>query len=165
MDPQGGEQTCILFSRLNDTDDFSIDYQSFNFIQKKLGVCTIDRFADDKNTKLRRFNSKYYCPYSEGVNAFSHNWIDELNWLSPPINLIGNTLKHARRCYLKGILFIPLWESAYYYPMIHDGYRFREFVKDHLILKPYFYSRAPSSIFKGYVDFNCVALLIDFTST
>ena len=101
--PREENKLADYFSRLNDTDNFSIDYQSFNFIQKKLGVCTIDRFADERIQKLRRINSKYYCPYSEGVNAFSHNWIDELNSLSPPINLIENTLKHVSENLLKTI--------------------------------------------------------------
>ena len=72
------------YSRPNDTGD--IDYETF---------CTVDRIADDKNTKLKRFNSKYYCPNTEAVNAFSVNWQGELNWLCPPIHLIGGTIKHV----------------------------------------------------------------------
>ena len=69
------------FSRPNDTDDFGIDFKSFYYIQRKLGARTVDRFADDKNTKLNRFNSKYYCPNSEAADAFSVNWQGEFNWL------------------------------------------------------------------------------------
>ena len=71
-------------ARPNDTDDFGIDFKTFCFIQRKLGICTIDRFADDKNTKLNRFNSKYFCPNTEDVDAFSVNWQGEFNWLSSP---------------------------------------------------------------------------------
>ena len=42
---------------------------------------------------------------------------------------------------------------------------FQRIVQAYLIIQPYFYSRAPGSIFKGYVDFNCVALLVDFTTS
>ena len=33
------------------SDDFGIDYKTFYYIQRKLGFCTVDRFADDKNSK------------------------------------------------------------------------------------------------------------------
>ena len=29
------------------------------------------------------------------VNAFTCNWEGDFNWLCPPINLIGGTIKHA----------------------------------------------------------------------
>ena len=58
----------------------------------------LTRFADDKNSKLPRFNSKFLCPRSEAVNVFSCDWHGEINWLCPPIYSIGDTLKHAAHC-------------------------------------------------------------------
>ena len=45
-----------------DTDDWSIDEATFASISAIFGPFTIDRFADDSNAKLTRFNSKYHCP-------------------------------------------------------------------------------------------------------
>ena len=153
-----------FYSRPNDTDNFGIDQKTFYHIQRNLGVCTVDRFADDKNAKLNRFNSKYFCPNTEAVNTFSCNWNGEFNWLCPPINLIGDTIKHAAECKCKGILMIPLWESAYFYPMIWNGKEFRSFIKKYLVVNPCYHSTANKSVFKGYVDFRSLALLIDFSS-
>ena len=161
--PRGENKLADFYSRSNDTDNFSIDYKTFYVIQRKLAQCTIDRFADNNNTKLKRFNSKYYCPNTESVDAFSCDWRGEMNWLAPPINLIGDTIKHARRCKAVGILMIPLWDSSYYYPIIHDGHAFRSFVKEFLFVNPYYHSSSVKSIFKGYAEFKSVALLINFS--
>ena len=64
----------------------------------ELGKCTIDKIADDKNSKLPLFDSKFLCPRSEAVNVFLCNWHGEINWLCPPIYSIGDTLKHAAHC-------------------------------------------------------------------
>ena len=100
-------------SKSLDTDDWSIDDNSFNHIERTFGVFTMDRFADDQNTKVHRFNSKYHCPYTLNVDAFTTHWGKDFNWLCPPINLIGKTLTHIKNCKAKGVLFVPNWPSKY----------------------------------------------------
>ena len=79
---------------------------------------TVDRFADDLNTKCKKFNSKHFCPNSSEINAFSCNWKNDFNWLCPPIYLVGKTIRHLQMCKGRGVLFVPLWESAYFWPML-----------------------------------------------
>ena len=38
---------------------------------RRWGVATIDRFASEKNLKTMKFNSKYLCPGTLGVDAFA----------------------------------------------------------------------------------------------
>ena len=57
---------------------------------------------------------------------------------------------------------IPLWESAYFYPLIWNGQTFKHFVKRYIVVNPKYYSTAESSVFRGYVDFKSLALLVDF---
>jgi hypothetical protein len=38
---------------------------------RKWGTITIDRFADDKNKKLDKFNSRFWVPGTDGVGAFA----------------------------------------------------------------------------------------------
>jgi len=58
-------------SKCIDTDNWGIDFETFTHIQSKFGQFTIDRFADNHNTKVSSFNSKFYCVNSLGVNAFT----------------------------------------------------------------------------------------------
>ena len=95
----------------------TIDNETFELIESKFGVFTYDRFASDLNAKTIKFNSKFYCPNSFGVNAFAYDWKHELNWLCPPINLIGKALSHIELCRAKGVLFVPFWPSAYFWQM------------------------------------------------
>ena len=161
--PREENTLADYYARPSDTDNFGIDYKTFYYIQRSFGMCNIDRFADDKNTKLKRFNSKYFCPNTEAVNAFTCNWEGDFNWLCPPINLIGDTIKHAALCKAKGILMVPLWESSYFYPIIWNGMSFRNFVKRFLVVNPSYYSSADKSVFKGRAEFKSLALLIDFS--
>ena len=54
-----------------DYDDWYITFEVVNMVCQKWGKISLDRFASDKNNKCSRFNSKFLCPNSETVNAFS----------------------------------------------------------------------------------------------
>ena len=151
------------FSKINDTDDWSINGQNFVLINNRFGPFIVDRFADNINTKLPRFNSKFYCPGSECVNAFTANWRNETNWLCPPVALIGSVLRHMKICKSNGTLLVPIWPSAYFWPLIYpNGRLMASFVKDFIVVKPYFVSSGENIVFKGYTSFNCLALSIRF---
>ena len=96
-------------SKCRDTDNWSIDAESILYIQQRFGM-SIDRFPDDKNTKLPRFDARFHCPGAETVNTFTANWANEFNWWSPlpPILLIGDTLKHAGKCWASRVLLMAV---------------------------------------------------------
>ena len=81
---------CVAdyYSKINDTDDFSVDDNSFHTLSRIYGPFTFDRFADNLNAKVERFNSKHYCPNTQGVDAFTEDWGGENNWICPPVSLI-----------------------------------------------------------------------------
>ena len=150
-------------SKYNDTDDWGIDFHSFNYLNKKYGPYSIDRFASNRNNKTKKFNSKFYCPNSAAVDAFTVDWSGENNWICPPISIIGSVLRHMRLCKCKGTLLIPVWKSAYFWPLIYpNGIHLANFVLDFTILEPYFINYSESSIFSGYMNFKTIALYISF---
>ena len=104
--PREQNQLADHFSRVNDTDNWGIDFKTFFFLNKRYGPYTVDRFADDKNTKLSVFNSKFYCPGTAAVNAFTENWHNENNWICPPVKLIGSIFRHMSVCKCKGVNYI-----------------------------------------------------------
>ena len=162
--PREENQTADELSKHRDTDDWGIDNETFQYIQSRFGRFDIDRFADSRNTKVPRFDSRYHCVGCETINTFTASWSDTFNWLCPPIALIAATLKHAKLCQGKGVLMIPEWPSAYFWPLLtENGTHFQHFVKDVLVLDPFYINNSESSsVFNGFVDFRSLALLIEF---
>ena len=98
---------------------------------------TVDRFASYKNSKCSRFNSKYLCPSTEAVNAFSQDWSNEANWLVPPIYLLPKCLTHfaLSTSGTTGILMLPCWPSATFWPLLFEKQnRFISIIQDALYL-------------------------------
>ena len=75
-------------SRIVDHDDWSLDHTIFELIDYEWGPHTVDRFANHYNTQLPRFNSRFWNPGTEAVDAFTSDWQDDNNWLCPPVYLI-----------------------------------------------------------------------------
>ena len=72
-----------------------------------------------------------------------------------PIALVGETLKHAGLCKCRGVLLVPEWKSAYFWPLlIPDGVDFFPFVHDYLVLDPYFINQwRNTSVVYGFAKF------------
>ena len=163
--PREENEEADSISKYVDSDNWGVDIETFDFIENEFGKLTIDRFANAENTKLPRFNSRFFCPAVETVNAFTANWQGEFNWLCPPINLIADTLKHARICRCTGVLLVPEWPSSYFWPLLtSNGKSFYSFVTDYRLLDPYFHADCKiKTVFRGFAKFRTLALLIDFT--
>ena len=71
---------------------------TFKSLTKKSGIMIVDHLASYKNSKFFRFNSKYLCPSTEAVNAFSKNWANEANWLVPQTYFTLKCLIHFALC-------------------------------------------------------------------
>ena len=87
-------------------------------LDDKWGPYTIDRFASFYNTQLPRFNSRFWNPGSEAVDAFTCDWGGENNWWCPPIYLIPRILGHAQEIHAEGTIIVPQWPSAPFWPML-----------------------------------------------
>ena len=98
---------------------------------------SIDRFASEKNRKTIRFNSKNICPETSGVDAFAFDWAGEVNWLVPPVYLIGKTIKHfcSSKTECKAILVCPYWPSATFWPLLVTKCNsLKSFIKDFFVI-------------------------------
>ena len=85
------------------------------------GPHTIDRFANQFNTQLIRFNSRWWCPDTEWVDSFTCNWGAEINWVCPPPYLVPRVIRHTARTHVRGTLEFPRWPSAPYWSMIYPN--------------------------------------------
>jgi hypothetical protein len=56
------------------------------------------------------------------VDCFSVNWSGENNWIVPPPRLINAVLKKLNKDRAKGVLIVPVWRSAPFWPVLFpDG--------------------------------------------
>ena len=155
-------------SKMVDLDDYSVHNDIFLLLEDRWGPHSIDRFACSYITKLPRFNSRFLQPGTEAVDAFTQDWSSENNWLVPPITLVGRLLSHMRDCKAVGSLIVPMWKSAYFWPLLcNDGVHLNFCVKDWLFLpnKPdlFIKGKAKNKLFgtKAFKS-RCLALRINF---
>ena len=116
--PRDENVQADLLSREVDYDDWGVSSQFFQFMNSLWGPHSVDRFADNRNTKLPVFNSRYWCPYTSHVDAFSTSWSGPNNWLVPPINMVSKVLRHVKASGAQGTLVIPEWPSAVFWPLL-----------------------------------------------
>jgi hypothetical protein len=135
--PRLENELADYISRIVDHDDWMLNPEVFGELDKLWGPHSVDRFEDRNNAQLSRFNSRFWNPGSEAMDAFTVNWSCENNWWCPPVSLIPRVLRHAQNCICEGTLIVPLWRSAVYWPMIcPNGTDFAQFVKGSVVLPP-----------------------------
>ena len=85
--PHNNNAAADAISKLTDYDDWQTTLEFFQKISETWEKFTIDRFANNENTKTEKFDSKYWCPGTSDVNAFTVSWSGKNNYLVPPIYL------------------------------------------------------------------------------
>ena len=151
---------------MNDTDNWSIDNESFNIISNKYGPFSVDRFANNFDKKVNKFNSKCSCWGTSHVNAFTYDWSRDHNCLCPPISCIGSVLRHLIICKVRGVLLLPIWPSSYYWTLIYlDGDQMADFVKQYIVTEPFYSAEVRESVFNGYPKSKTLVLNIDCTES
>lgn len=122
-----------------------INPQLFAAIDSMWGPHTVDVFAHIDNTQLPRFYSRFWCPGTVAVDAFTVNWAGEVNWWVPPVHLVGRVLRHAELCSAMGSIIVPAWKSSAFWPLLcPDGCHLAPFVH-HCMFIPF----DPSNILSG----------------
>ena len=110
--PREKNKLADYLSWLVDYDDWMLNPEVFNIIDMAWGPHDVDRFANSVNNQLVRFNSHFWEPGTEAVDAFTCNWVDDNNWLCPPVYLVPRVIRHAENSKAKGTLVIPQWVSS-----------------------------------------------------
>ena len=98
-------------SRYIDHADWRLHPDVFRAIDSKWGPFTIDRFAGAANAQCKRFNSRYFDPAAEAVDAFRQDWSRDNNFVNPDFNDIDRVLAHARKCRAQITLVFPEWPA------------------------------------------------------
>ena len=168
--PRSSNEQVDYLSRIVDINDWFVSPRIFRFLDLKWGSHSIDRFADEHNHLLPRFDSRFWNPDCEAMDTFTRSWSFDNNWLCPPPHLVPRVLKHMRSCCVRGSSVVPLWRSAPFWPLLtSDGLHLAHFVEDWVGLPPlkttFCIGRHSSGVF-GREDLNLrfLAIRINFTS-
>lgn len=107
--PRSVNNIADFFRRIVDNDDCRVKRDYFLSAEEKWGSHSEDRFVNHENTQLPRLNSRFWCPGTEAVDAFSVYWAGQNNWLVPPIFLIPKVtwLPSAVAVHLLFLLGLP----------------------------------------------------------
>jgi len=154
-----------LLSRNTKEDEWAINSNVFSLFDRKWGPHTFDRFASSSNTKCAKFNSRNHCGYSQGADSLKVSWSHELNWLVPPVGLIGRVVEHLEGCRANGTLVVPRWQSAYFWPLLckEDG-SFKSYIEDYVEYKHpnNFFVSYNSKVFNNSIRPSVICLKIRF---
>ncbi|XP_072166403.1 uncharacterized protein [Diadema setosum] len=153
-------------SKIIDSDDWYISPNVFGYLDRRWGPHTVDRFACDYNSQCRRFNSRWGCPNSEGVDAFKQAWSDDVNWWVPPPRLAARVIDKAVQDCANGTLVVPQWKSAPFWPKIFKGGKFAPFIENSFMFssKEVKKGKGNNGIFGSSrtTDFTLIALKLRF---
>ena len=123
-------------SKIADYDDWTVKDCYFHAGTSIWGPCSVDCFASYKNRRVPRFYSKYFNPDSLGVDSLAFSWVGETCWLVPPVSQVKKVILHVCSCRCRGILVVPYWPSAHYWPLLVErGFVFKSFVMDCLYVE------------------------------
>ena len=117
--PRSENEEADLWSRVTDFNNWGVRAEWFVKICSTFNLNpTVDRFADFRNKKVKRYNSRFYHSGAEATDAFSQDWGEDVNWVVPPLYLVNRALEHARFCKAIIILVTPLWKSTVFWPQV-----------------------------------------------
>ena len=123
-------------SKIVDYDDWTVKDCYCYAITSVWGPPSVDCFASYKNHKVPRFYSKHFNPDSLGVDSLAFSWVGETSWLVPPVSLVKKVILPVCLCRCRGILVLPYWPSAHYWPLlVGRGGVFKSFVADCLYVE------------------------------
>ena len=108
-------QEADRLSRSPDRHNWQLNRGLFMILNQLWGQFTVDRFATLQNTLLPRFNSRYYEPMSEGIDALAQDWSGENNYINPPWALLPQVVTKIRADKALATVIAPVWPGQVWY--------------------------------------------------
>jgi hypothetical protein len=98
-------------SRWEDKDDWRVADWVFQLAEERWGPHNIDRFANKRNSKYKKWNSRYWIIGGEAADAFTQDWRGDNNWLVLSLRDIPRVLMYLKEQNARGIILVPLWRQ------------------------------------------------------
>lgn len=167
--PRTQNEIADYLSKIVDYDDWGISSTVLQMIERSLGKLEIDWFASEHNAKFDKFYSRFWNKSCIGVDAFSVCWGDQEGLFVPPIAVLPRVIRKMTVDRARGVIVIPLWESAVFWPMLCPNGIFIRQVVDYIDLpteKTYYVkSKTNRGLFGTQnLHFRMLALKVDFST-
>lgn len=166
--PRSENEKSDYLSRIVDYDDWGISFAILGMIQNRFGALEIDWFASNYNKKLPIFYSRFWNPSCAGIDAFAEFWGNHFGLFVPPITVIYRVIKKMIVDRVYGVIVLPCWKSAVFWPFLCPNGVFRSEVVDWFDLptEKQFYIKCKNG--KGIfgntdLQFRMLALKVDFS--
>jgi len=105
-----------FWSQKPDKHNWMLHPKLFNYLNRLWVPHTINSFANCQNAQLPRFNSRYWEPLSEAVDALSHgNWHSENNFVNAPFCLIQKVIDVILDQQAFATVIAPKWQAQTWY--------------------------------------------------
>ena len=125
--------------------------------------------ATAKNSRCSQFYSRVPEETSQGVDFFYQDITGLTIYVCPPVSLIPRVIdKLINSQGTTAVLLVPQWPvpqwpSSGWYGMIRHFNGYKPFVKKVHLFYTHFYSSSDTCMFKGKLNFQLIALLIQTT--
>jgi hypothetical protein len=96
-------------SREPDVHNWMLHPKLFSLLEQRWGPHTVDRFASLLTAQLPRFNTRFWEPLSEGVDAFAQCWTQENNYVNPPWALLPQVINKVIQDRAVATIIAPEW--------------------------------------------------------
>ena len=104
--------------KFSDNTEWQLNPKIFqNWIQKR-GKPEIGLFASRLNHQTKPYIAWQPDPEALAVDAFTVNWGKWLTYIFPPLSLIQRFLTKIEADQAEGILIVPQWPTAVWFPQI-----------------------------------------------
>ena len=102
--------TADRLSRIENPYNWKLNKKVFKVLDAMWGPHTVDRFAAQHNAQLIRYNSLYWDPNTEAVDALSQtDWSQEMNYCAPPFWMINKVLDKVIQQEAEAMIIAPIW--------------------------------------------------------
>lgn len=109
-------------SRLfNDSTEWMLDRDTFNYICQTLGYPDIDLFASRLNFMLKPYCVWQPDPGAVVIDCFTFDWNDyNLPYAFPPFRIIGKTLQKIQKNKIQAVIIVPQWATQPWYSKLQE---------------------------------------------
>ena len=105
-------------SRLPPVYEWKLHPRLWRLLDTLWGPHTVDRFGSLLTTQLPRYNSRFWDPMTEGVDAFAQDWSQDNNYANPPFRLIHRVLDTIQEQKACATVIAPWWPSQPWFQKI-----------------------------------------------